>query len=143
MSGLLQSSRWPSATELESFPQKPQTALAKGTVVQPANCSFEARTRCLLCVYSSRKRKWWSRQWQSSRQGSCQAHDAEQEPKTTLTTTLQICVTAQEIDRQRFLLRYVQNVGPEVMEDFVRHAPAHVSPAQPYVWIFMLCSNTR
>lgn len=33
----------------------------------------------------------------------------------------------QDLDRQRFLLRYVQNVQPEVMEDFVRHAPAHVS----------------
>lgn len=43
---------------------------------------------------------------------------------------LTVFVTVQEIDRQRFLLRYVQNVGPEVMEDFVRHAPAHVSSAQ-------------
>ncbi len=32
----------------------------------------------------------------------------------------------QELDRRRFLLRYVQAIQPEVMEDFVQHAPAHV-----------------
>ena len=39
------------------------------------------------------------------------------------------CLTLQELDRRRFLLRYVQGIQPEVMEDFVRHAPAHVGPS--------------
>lgn len=37
--------------------------------------------------------------------------------------------TTQELDRRRFLLRYVQGIQPEVMEDFVRHAPPHVVDA--------------
>ncbi|DBB05001.1 hypothetical protein WJX82_010799 [Trebouxia sp. C0006] len=37
--------------------------------------------------------------------------------------------TTQELDRRRFLLRYVQAIQPEVMEDFVQHAPAHVVDA--------------
>ena len=44
----------------------------------------------------------------------------------------------QELDRRRFLLRYVQGIQPEVMEDFVRHAPPHVN-AFPVALLVFVC----
>ena len=90
---------------------------------QPLGRSGQTYSDSMLLSHCSRKLRR-SRRRRCYYTGFCRQHPAYIGLQVKLFLS-QGC-SLQELDRRRFLLRYVQAIQPEVMEDFVQHAPAHV-----------------